>query len=54
MLKGGLNSLLWVWPIGMAKTKAMIVALVATAVRFLTDMTQFFDVFDSLVAVTAR
>ena len=37
IFKGGLNSLLWVWPIGMAKTKATIVALVATAVRFLAD-----------------
>ena len=42
---------MWVWPIGVAKTKASIVAPVATAVRFLADMSPFFY---SLVAVTAR
>ena len=38
----GLNSLLWVWSIGMAKTNATIVALVATTVRFLAKLCLFF------------
>ena len=45
---------LWVWLIGVAKTKATIIALVATAVRFLAKLSPFFDIFDSLVAITAR
>ena len=32
----------WVWLIGMANTKATIVALVATAVRFLARLSQLF------------
>ena len=50
----GLNSLLWVWPIGVAKTNATIVALMATAVRFLAKTSPFFAVFDNLIAITAR
>ena len=48
-----LNSLLWVWLIGVAKTKAAIVALIATAIRFLAKPSLFFAVFASLVTVTA-
>ena len=54
MFKACLNSLRWVWLIGVAKTKATIVALVAIAVRFLAKTSPFFAVFDSLVAITAR
>ena len=52
--KHGRNSLLWVWLIGVVKTKATIVALLATAVRFLAKPSLFFAVFDSLIAITAR
>ena len=45
-------SQLWVWLIGVANTKASIVALVASVVRFLAA--RFFAVFDSILAVTAR
>ena len=31
MFKGRMNSLLWVWPMGVVNTKATIVALVASA-----------------------
>ena len=38
------------WSIGVVNTKATIVALVASAVRFVAKLSQFFAVFDSLVA----
>ena len=41
------------WLIGVASTKAMIVALVAPAVRFMAELSLIFAVYDSLVAVTA-
>ena len=40
-------SRLWVWQIGMANTKATIVDLIATAVRFLAEPSPFIAVFDS-------
>ena len=46
-------NLLWVWLIGVAKTKATIVALVATAIWFLAKPNLFFAIFNSLVAITA-
>ena len=44
---------LWVWLIGVANTKATIVALVASVIRFLAPPSQFFAVFDSLATVIA-
>ena len=50
----GLNSLLWVWPVGVAKTNATIVALVATAVRFLAKPSPFFAIFDNWITIIAH
>ena len=50
-LRMGTAEALWVWLIGVANTKAMIVA---GAVRFLAKPCHFFAVTDSLVAITAR
>ena len=44
----------WVWLVSVANTKATLVALVATAIWFLAKPSQFFAVFDSLVAVTVH
>ena len=49
-----LVSQLWVWLIGVANTKASLLALLASAVRFLAKISPDFAVFDSTVAIIAR